>query len=214
MKSKGIQDKQELKKIKLKLLLLGDAGVGKTSILNKYLKNKFEENYITTLGIESSNKTIKTNKFEIVLQIWDTAGQERFQSISKSYYNGSNGVIFVYDVTKKQSFEGLKSWINTTELYGVCEKIICGNKIDKKKREVSLSELKAFGSRKQLEVIEVSAKEGTNIDKVFRRLVDIILTNKTDEEIIEKYGTNKKTTKTLSLDKPGNKTKKDKCCKV
>jgi len=191
MISEEVQENKILKKIKLKILLVGDATVGKTSVLLKYVKDTFSDNYLSTIGVELCHKEIKTEKYDIVLNIWDSAGQERFRAISKSCYQGSNGIIFVYDITKRQTFEGLKKWINDTELHGRIEKIICGNKVDlEKQREVPYQEVKEFGEKKEIEVFETSAKLGNNIENVFNRLVELILENKTDEEIIKLYGMN------------------------
>ena len=120
-----------LSEIRLKLLILGDSAVGKTSMLLKYTDNFFPESHLSTIGIEFKIKGIKFNDFLVHLKIWDTAGQERFRAITKSYFRGSNGVIFMYDITKKETFKNVKGWIKDSENnnFGF-EKILVGNKID------------------------------------------------------------------------------------
>ena len=92
--------------LKLKLLIIGDSGVGKTSILLKYVENSFTDQHIATIGVEYKTKVITKGKYKITLNIWDTAGQERFKSITKSFFSNANAIIFVYDITKRESFSG------------------------------------------------------------------------------------------------------------
>ena len=91
-------------KIILKILILGDMSVGKTTLLLKYIDNYTPELYISTLGIDYKTKNIVYNNTNIILQIWDTAGQEKFQVVTKSFVKGSDGIIYMYDITQKQSF--------------------------------------------------------------------------------------------------------------
>ena len=97
--------------IVLKLLLLGDSSVGKTSILNKYISNKFDESSISTVGVDYMDKIIDYNKFKIKLQIWDTSGEEKFRTITKNFYRNADGLLVVFDLTKKESFSHVQSWI-------------------------------------------------------------------------------------------------------
>ena len=127
-----MQGKHELK---LKILLIGDSAVGKTSMLLKYVDNYFPETHMATLGVEYKTKVISTDKFNINLNIWDTAGQERFKSITKTFFNNTNGIIFVYDITSKESFDGVKNWIKDSEVYGKFESLLCGNKCDLEKKD-------------------------------------------------------------------------------
>lgn len=90
-----------------KIIIIGDAGVGKSNILIRYTKNEFDASNKPTIGIEFSSKTIDVNSKKVKLQIWDTAGQERYRAVAKQYYKGASGVMIVYDTTKKQSFENL-----------------------------------------------------------------------------------------------------------
>ena len=140
-----------LKDIKLKLLIIGDSNVGKTSMLLNYTDNYFPESHLATIGVEYKVKELKTNKFNIALQIWDTAGQERFRSITKSFFRNTNGILFVYDITSRRSFQSVKDWIKDSEMHDSgFEKILVGNKIDlEEKREVQTDELKEYGTKKK-----------------------------------------------------------------
>ena len=97
--------------IVLKLLLLGDSSVGKTSILLKYISNKFDESSISTVGVDYMDKIIDYNKFKIKLQIWDTSGEEKFRTITKNFYRNADGLLVVFDLTKKESYDHVGSWI-------------------------------------------------------------------------------------------------------
>ena len=201
-----------LPELKLKLLIIGDSAVGKTSMLLKYVYNFFPETHMATIGVEYKSKTINTDKYKINLNIWDTAGQERFKSITRSFFNNTNGIVFVYDLTKKESFDGVKNWIKDSEPYGKFESVLCGNKLDlDNKREVKYDALKEYGLKKKMEVFETSAKNGMNLDKVFQKLIDLILKSRTEEELIKEFGVK---SQNLNLGKRTN-TKKDNkmCCK-
>ena len=199
--------------IRLKLLIIGDSAVGKTSMLLKYTDNFFPESHLATIGVEYKTKEIEYNGYNVELQVCDTAGQERFKSITKSFFRNTNGIIFVYDITNKNTFKNVKNWVNNSEEndFGF-KRILVGNKIDlQNKRKVELADAKEMANKKNMEVIETSAKTGANINKVFTKLTELILENKSNEEIMEKFGLlEKKGTEKLSAGKKNNKNKK--CC--
>ena len=199
--------------IRIKLLIIGDSAVGKTSMLLKYTDNFFPESHLATIGVEFKTKEVEYNGYKIELQVWDTAGQERFKSITKSFFRNANGIIFVYDITQKNTFKNVKDWIKDSEVndFGF-QRILVGNKIDlQNKRQVSLEDAKEWADKKNMEVIETSAKTGANIDKAVLKLIELILQNKTNDEIMNKFGvTEKKNTE--KLNNQVNKTKKSKKC--
>jgi len=133
----------------LKLIIVGDSGVGKTNILTRFTKNVFNHENKTTIGVEFASKVIKIQDHILKLQIWDTAGQERFKSLTVAYYKGSRGAIIVFDVTKRESFENVINWLNDIKKNGDKETIIIlvGNKNDMEEREVSFEEAKSFSER-------------------------------------------------------------------
>jgi len=175
----------------LKFLILGDITVGKTTLLLKYIDNFTPEIYISTLGVDYKTKNIVFNGIKVSLQIWDTAGQERYKVITKSFVKGTDGIIFMYDITQKESFVNIKKWIEETEGEnpGDVKKIIVGNKIDKEEDRQVTDEMKEKLSKEvDIDLIEVSAKKGIDVDKVFDILVEKILGNMTTEQILKKYG--------------------------
>ena len=198
--------------IKIKLLIIGDSSVGKTSILLNYTDNVFPDSHIATIGVENKIKIIKTEKYNVKLQIWDSAGQERFKSITKSFFRNTNGIIFVYDITNRKTFLSVKDWIKDSELNASnFEKILLGNKVDlEEKREVQKAELQEYGLKKNIETLETSAKTNINIDLAFKKLLDKILENKSDKEIIDMYGIGEQ--KDIQLNKANKKEKKKMDC--
>ena len=153
---------------KQKLILIGDVAVGKTSIINSFLGQKFSDEYEPSIGVDFFSKTIKYKDKAIKLQIWDSAGQEKFKSLIPNYIRGASLVILVYDISNKKSFDNLNSWIEFINTYENTNIVICGNKIDlKDKREISFEEGKKFSEEKKMDFFEVSAKEETNLLKMF-----------------------------------------------
>ena len=160
----------------IKILTLGETQVGKTSIVLRYSEDKFNYNKIATIGIDFKIKVIRKGNEKIKVSIYDTAGQERFQNIVKHYYKGANGVLLVYDITKRDSFKKLEFWID--DLKENADNIdnlfiyLIGNKNDmEEKREVSYQEACDFAKEKNLPYIEVSAKTGNNIKKLFDEVI-------------------------------------------
>lgn len=114
-----------------KVLLLGDSGVGKSSLLTRYIENKFSDDFMSTIGVDLRVRTLRTQGRVIKVQLWDTAGQERFHSITSSYYRGAQGVLLVYDVSDRQSFLSLDRWLRELRSFGNhAEAIVVGNKSD------------------------------------------------------------------------------------
>ena len=203
-----------LQELKFKILIIGDSAVGKTSMLLKYLDNFFPQEHIATIGVEFRTKTLIKGKFKINLNIWDTAGQERFKSLTKSFFSGATGVVFVYDITRRDSYDGVKSWIKDFEDYGKYDRVLCGNKLDlEKKREVNFDELKEYGLKKKIEILETSAKDGTNLNEAFDKLVEVIMKNRSETQLLRDFGMNAKP-RGLSITKNDHKPEpKKKCCK-
>ena len=166
-----------------KILSLGDSEVGKTSIFMRYTDDKFDNNGLPTLGVDLIYKYIKIDNKNIRLDLWDTAGEERFRNITKNYYNGAHGIIFVYDLTNYQSFKILKEWIDEVKenVSSDSEMIIAGNKADlEDRRQVTKEMLENFSKQYNLNYFEISAKSGEGINEIFNFLVKQLLTkNKT-----------------------------------
>lgn len=154
-----------------KIILIGDSGVGKSCILIRFSDDKYRETYISTIGVDFKIKTIEHDHKIIKLQIWDTAGQERFRNITSSYYRGSHGIIIVFDLTDKESFENIQDWIREINKYAFegVSKIIVGNKSDLYDRRMVYN---GSGYAKSLNIpyIETSAKNADNIDELFYQM--------------------------------------------
>ena len=165
-----------------KLILIGDSYVGKSNILLKYLKNQFNENSKTTIGVEFGTKNIIINNKRIKIQIWDTAGQERYRSITSAYYKGKKGALIVYDITRKNTFDNIDKWITDLKLNGdknICI-IILGNKYDLiDKREINKNDGIKKAEMYKTAFLETSALNGDNISKAFDELIEqIVISNK------------------------------------
>lgn len=157
-----------------KLLLIGDSDTGKSSILLQYSDGKFETNYITTIGIDfKMNYTTIDNK-KIKTQIWDTAGQERFRTITTAYYRGAHGIVLVYDVTNKRTFDNVSNWMSHLTKHVQKDAIIfvVGNKCDDEdKRCVTYEEGLERATAYDCKFFETSAKTGLNISSTFSELI-------------------------------------------
>jgi small GTP-binding protein len=153
-----------------KFVLVGESTVGKTAICKQFCEHTFAANPPTTIGLEFGTQTIEIEGTRIKLQIWDTAGQERFHSITRSYFRASAAVIFVYDVTKRESFGKLSVWVETASQLAPATaiKVLLGNKTDlSAQRTVSTAEAADFAEQNQLKFFETSALSGDRIDDAF-----------------------------------------------
>eukprot|EP00831_Metopus_contortus_P060726 TRINITY_DN5261_c0_g1_i2.p1 TRINITY_DN5261_c0_g1~~TRINITY_DN5261_c0_g1_i2.p1 ORF type:complete len:249 (-),score=25.55 TRINITY_DN5261_c0_g1_i2:51-797(-) len=161
-----------------KIILLGASGVGKTCIVQRYINDIFEGNSRTTLGVDFHVKQSLVDGKNVEVQISDTAGQERYRSLTKAYYADSHGVILVYDISDRNSFDSIKYWLDDLEMYGnkLEIKLLVGNKSDlKAKREIEQFEAKRFAFERGLQWIECSAKEGGNVKEVFYEITSMLL---------------------------------------
>ena len=153
-----------------KVLLIGDSGTGKSCLLIRFADDQFSDNYISTIGVDFKIKTINVEGKTVKMQVWDTAGQERFRTITASYYRGSNGIILVYDVTNRDSFDHVSYWMQEVDRLAapdVC-RLIVGNKSDlTDKRVVSTQEGQALAQQYGISFLETSARDNTNVDEMF-----------------------------------------------
>ncbi|EGC32269.1 Rab GTPase [Dictyostelium purpureum] len=161
-----------------KVLLIGDSDVGKTSIVKRFSDDTFDEEVLTTIGVEFKMKEVKVDGKKVDLCIWDTAGQEKFRALISSYYRGAHGIILTYDVTKRDTFENLNYWLNEVENFANRSnlvKLLVGNKIDKENREISREEGAEFAKKKAMLFIECSAKTKIGIQQAFEELAQKII---------------------------------------
>lgn len=156
-----------------KFLLIGESGVGKSSILLRFTDDVFSGRPVSTIGQDFKTKMLDIEGSRIEVQVWDTAGQERFRTITSSFFRNAHGIFMVYDVTDARSFRRLKNWMS--ELRRYCpqssKKMIVGNKIDlAASRAVNLDEVKTLANENNFQYTEVSAKTKYNVVKAFETL--------------------------------------------
>ncbi|KAG0331655.1 GTP-binding protein [Podila humilis] len=152
----------------IKLLLIGDSGVGKSCLLLRFSDDSFTPSFITTIGIDFKIRTIELDGKRIKLQIWDTAGQERFRTITTAYYRGAMGILLVYDVTDERSFSNIRNWFSNVEQHaseGV-NKILIGNKCDMPK-VVQKDQGQALADEFGIKFLETSAKSNICVEEAF-----------------------------------------------
>jgi small GTP-binding protein len=150
----------------LKVVVVGDSGVGKTCLLLRYVRDVFGQESQPTLGVEIMTKILETDKRRIQLQLWDTAGQELFRSVTRGYYRGSAGAFLVFDITNHDTFEHIGRWLHDVREVARSDvvTILLGNKADlAEKREVTREEAEAFAAENQMKYFETSTKLGLQV---------------------------------------------------
>lgn len=195
-----------------KVVLLGESGVGKTSILNRYISNIFVENQPQTVGATFQKKVVEHEGQKVSLSIWDTAGQEVYRNLTPMYYRDAQMALIVFSVNDKISFDAVKEWANQVKSSSPeVIMLICGNKNDISDRAVSYDDGLKIAEDLELPYIETSAENGNGIDNAFELLVDKYL-NKTSLHAKNQL----KRVNTVDIDTEENqqesKNKKKKCC--
>ena len=164
---------------KYKIIFLGDQGTGKSCILNRFVEDKFDDNYQATIGLDFQSKNVKIDNQDVHLLLYDTAGQEKFRSLIPMYTRDANIIILVYDITRKESFNHIPDWINglTNVNFDNVIFALVGNKIDlDDKREVNKEEGIKLAQEKKCIFEEVSAKTAENFSELFyKQLFDEIV---------------------------------------
>ena len=165
-----------------KVLTLGESSVGKTCILRRYVEGQFFKNQLSTIGIDFKSKTLQIGNHEIRLKIWDTAGEERFRNITSQYYKGAEGIILVFDLTKKESFDKINDWMKQIRVNTQSDEIaivLLGNKKDiVNERVVSFEEGNERAGEYGIKYFETSALDGTGIDEAIQNLSEEIMKKK------------------------------------
>merc|ERR1712000_486744 len=179
------------KKVLLKIIILGDSGVGKTSLMNQYVNKKFSASYNATIGADFLTREVIIDDKQVTMQLWDTAGQERFQSLGVAFYRGADCCVLVYDVNNSKSFEALDSWRDEFLIQASPRDptnfpfVVLGNKIDVEdsKRVISNKRAMTFcQSKGDIPYFETSAKEAINIDQAFEVIARNALAQEESEE--------------------------------
>ena len=216
--------------INFKILLLGDATVGKTSLIQRYINNEYSQTYITTIGIDKNRKTLNVNNVQVRLVIWDTAGQENFRALNKQFYKGTDCVILTFDLNNKQTIININYWIgqlyqeNKIENLGI---VLVGTKkdllIDGKDNKVEKSEIDDAIERFKIKYFETSSKTGENVKEVFNYLIKLTLSKKNYPElpfngnldnykIVELNRGDEKELNQLNFNMINQKSKSSSCC--
>jgi small GTP-binding protein len=193
-----------------KIVLIGDAGVGKTSIVRRYTDGVFTSAGIPTIGVDFCIKTLSINGSAIKLQIWDTAGQERFRTITQSYYRSADAIVLVYDIGSATSFRNLPEWLSEVDRYAgnTVHKILIGNKSDRTDREIQTALGSQFAQENDMPFLETSAKSADNIDKLFEVLATNLRDTHTNKGVRQNIGGPQGLkSSTVQIQKPKEETK-------
>ncbi|KAJ3382439.1 Ras- protein Rab-7 [Lobulomyces angularis] len=180
------------KKTLLKVIILGDSGVGKTSLMNQYVNKKFSNSYKATIGADFLTKEVQVDDRTVTMQIWDTAGQERFQSLGVAFYRGADCCVLVHDVTNIKSFDTLESWRDEFLLQASPRDpdnfpfVVLGNKVDvgDQRRQVTKNRAQNWCQQKgNIPYFETSAKDSTNVEEAFKTIAKNALLQESDVEL-------------------------------
>jgi small GTP-binding protein len=197
----------------IKILTLGDSGVGKTSIIQKFINEKFNQSMLSTIGVDFQSKVIIIDNIKVKLKIWDTTGQERFKTLTSQYYNGADGALLIFDITSKMTFDRISFWmneLNEKKKLNELGLLLIGNKIDlNDKRTVDKEEAEIFARENNINYYETSASKNININNVIndiaKQCLNIIKKNE------ERNYENSMNEKKMIIENIGE-TKKKKCC--
>uniref|UniRef100_A0A8D1YBP0 Ras-related protein Rab-7a n=2 Tax=Boreoeutheria TaxID=1437010 RepID=A0A8D1YBP0_PIG len=182
------------KKVLLKVIILGDSGVGKTSLMNQYVNKKFSNQYKATIGADFLTKEVMVDDRLVTMQIWDTAGQERFQSLGVAFYRGADCCVLVFDVTAPNTFKTLDSWRDEFLIQASPRDpenfpfVVLGNKIDLENRQVATKRAQAWCySKNNIPYFETSAKEAINVEQAFQTIARNALKQETEVELYNEF---------------------------
>ncbi|EDO33074.1 predicted protein [Nematostella vectensis] len=157
-----------------KIVLIGDSGVGKSSLLSRFTRNEFDIESKSTIGVEFATRSIQVEGKIIKAQVWDTAGQERYRAITSAYYRGAVGAVLVYDLTKQKTFQDVERWLLEVREHAdpTIVVMLVGNKCDLKHlRAVASDDAKKYGDEHGLAFIEASALDATNVEEAFQQTI-------------------------------------------
>ena len=156
-----------------KLLIIGDSGVGKSCLLQRFADDRYTDIFISTIGVDFKIRTIIIDSLKVKLQIWDSAGSEKFRVITSSYYRGAHGIIVVFDVTSQVSFDHVQTWLKEINKFAIetVELLLVGTKTDLAElRIIPKSDAQAFADLKQIPYVETSSKSDLGVKEAFHKL--------------------------------------------
>ncbi|XP_026323460.1 ras-related protein Rab-7a [Hyposmocoma kahamanoa] len=182
------------KKVLLKVIILGDSGVGKTSLMNQFVNKKFSNQYKATIGADFLTKEVIVDDRIVTMQIWDTAGQERFQSLGVAFYRGADCCVLVFDVTAPNTFKSLESWRDEFLIQASPRDpenfpfVILGNKVDLENRAVSAKRAQQWcQSKNDIPYFETSAKEAVNVELAFQTIARNALAQEKEMDLYNEF---------------------------
>lgn len=199
----------------IKLLLIGDSGVGKSCLLLRFSDDQFTTSFITTIGIDFKIRTVDLDGSRVKLQIWDTAGQERYRAITSAYYRGAVGALLVYDMTKHDSYEDAAKWLKELRDHADANIVIMlvGNKSDLEHlRVVQTSDAARYAESEGLSFIETSALESTNVESAFQNILTEIYDIVSKKALDDGDDPNNGTIEVKAVGASGVKKASSKCC--
>ncbi|MHA1239891.1 MAG: Rab family GTPase [Promethearchaeota archaeon] len=166
-----------------KVIVVGDPAVGKTSLLSKFATNKFEEKYLPTVGVQILKEPIelKEENATVNLMFWDIAGQPQFYMLHRPYFNGADGMLLVFDITRSSTFSNVNNWYSAAVKYGLSgiPRILVGNKVDlAEDRKIILPMAEHLSEKLNAPYIETSALTGDNVKVVFKKIADLVYNSK------------------------------------
>ena len=199
----------------LKMIIIGDSGVGKSNMLTRYLYNEFKLDSKSTIGVEFGSKEMEVKGIKTKLQVWDTAGQERYRSITTSYYKGSKGCFIVYDISNEKSFENVEKWYEETKKFSDknISVILIGNKSDlEDKRKITIEMGKQKAENLKCPFFETSALSNYQIDLAFNALAEemSVIVQKEEKDFGDLI--NNRDENVIEIAPEPQKKKKKKCC--
>ena len=196
----------------INILLVGNSSVGKTSLCNRYAKGEFHSEFLSTIGTDIFGKSVRIDDENIYLKIMDFSGQERYRSIGQSYFRQADGIIFIFDITNKESLLDIENWLSAANnVNNDFKKILVGNKKDLEIiRVIDKNTGEKEANEKNMPYFETSAKTGENVEEIFIAIAKLIQTDKTSKNNINKNNTIK-----LGKNNEYNNrdNKKKNCCK-
>ena len=211
-----------------RLMILGDTGVGKTCLLQRFCDEEFRHSHIYTIGIDFKIKTIQVDDLKIRIQVWDTAGQERYRTITRQYYRKAQGMILAYDITDENSFLNIRNWASDASEYGdkMVQTILVGNKSDREdSRAVTYEEGNALAQQYGMPFLESSAYTDSNVKELFiaiaKRIVQVHenetqnvenITSSEDDSEISETTKNQNLDQSINLEKTDENSKSDESC--
>lgn len=164
----------------IKLLVIGDSGIGKTCLLLRFADDTFTTSHLPTIGVDFKIKTIEVDRKQVKLQIWDTAGQERYKTITQTYYKGAMGIIIAYDCTDEDSFNNVMMWLEQVRNHADedVKKVLIANKCDRPDRKVSTEQGQALAQQLGLHFLETSSKSNINVQETFQYIAKTVKDSK------------------------------------